>query len=122
MISLESLSQLLQNERDNKKLAPLPSSFKEDASAYFRKLNIDMNNASNHREQDQLHDEEKNARLMLNGIQDRRLAKIMDLAILFHSGIKILEIDGLVENDREAFDILVKAVGQANTLTSIEIL
>jgi DNA replication factor GINS len=116
MMSLEVLSNQLALERETNNLKELPDNFKDDAGQYIKRLQAEGSNTYNYNEQSMLMDEEKNARILLEGILDRRFGKLMNISLIHSSGIKNIDIGTLAGPEREAFDILVKAINDAKRL------
>ena len=80
-MSLEELVLMLTKEREIDELQEIGDSFYDDAAKYIRQLEDSRNEATNYREADMLSDELKNARMVLEGIFDRRRSKIIDAAL-----------------------------------------
>ncbi len=108
-MSLEDLVLKLTGEREIDELQEIGDSFYEDAAAYIKKLEASRNEATNYREEDMLSDELKNARMVLEGIFDRRRSKIIDAALNTASGIR-MDVKGMTRNERPMFDAIVAAI------------
>lgn len=115
MISLEVLTNQLAQEREVNRLAPLPHNFINDTKQYIQQLQDESYNTLKYQEQMMLRDEEKNARIILEGIIDRRFAKLIDISLIYASGINNIDPASFDKVEREAFDILVKAIKDART-------
>jgi DNA replication factor GINS len=115
MVLLEELSRQLVMEREIDSLKPLPSNFFDDAYQYLRQLKTTGDNESNYREQMMIRDEERNAHIILNGIIDRRFAKLMEVSVLGANNIPAVDPNALNNSEHEAYEILVKAIKEART-------
>jgi DNA replication factor GINS len=119
-MSLEDLVMILTKEREIDELQEVGDSFYDDAAEYIKKLEAARNEAGNYREADMLSDELKNARMVLEGIFDRRRSKIIDAALNTASGIRI-DVKGLTQKEKPMFDSIVAAIesGRTNVLLPI---
>jgi DNA replication initiation complex subunit (GINS family) len=115
MMSIEALSEQLSAEHDIESLDPLPTNFMNDAKQYLQQLKIEQNNTYDYREQAMIRDEEKSAVLLLEGIVDRRFAKLINLSLIHSLGNNTIDQNNLNGVDREAFDILHKAIKDAKS-------
>jgi DNA replication factor GINS len=112
---LDELSRQLVMEREIDSLKPLPANFFDDAYQYLRQLKTTGDNELNYREQMMIRDEERNAHIILNGIIDRRFAKLMEVSVLGANNIQAIDPNTLNSLEHEAYEILVKAIKEART-------
>jgi len=115
MMSIEALSQQLSTEHDIDSLNPLPANFINDAKQYIQHLKTEQNNTYDFREQTMIRDEERSAIILLEGIIDRRFAKLVNLSLIYSLGSNNIDSNKLNGVDREAFDILLKAIKDAKS-------
>src|SRR5271157_14859 len=108
-MSLEDLVLQLTKEREIDELQDIGDSFYDEAARYIQQLEGSRNEATNYREADMLSDELKNARMVLEGIFDRRRSKIIDAALNTASGIRI-DVKGITARERPMFDAIVSAL------------
>lgn len=108
-MSLEDLVLQLTKEREIDELQDIGDSFYDGAAAYIKQLEDSRNEATNYREADMLSDELKNARMVLEGIFDRRRSKIIDAALNTASGIRV-DVKGITARERPMFDAIVSAL------------
>jgi len=119
-MSLEDLVMILTKERELDDLQEIGDSFFDEAASYIKKLEESRNEATNYREADMLSDELKNARMVLEGIFDRRRSKIIDAALNTASGIR-MDVKGLTSKEKPMFDSIVAAleIGRKDVLLPI---
>jgi len=119
-MSLEDLVMILTKERELDDLQEIGDSFFDEAASYIKKLEESRNEATNYREADMLSDELKNARMVLEGIFDRRRSKIIDAALNTASGIR-MDVKGLTSKEKPMFDSIVAAleIGREDVLLPI---
>jgi DNA replication initiation complex subunit (GINS family) len=110
MMSLDVLSQQLSAEQDIDALNSLPINFMLDAKQYIQQLHEDLKNTYDYREQMMIRDEEKSAMILLEGITDRRFAKLINISLIYSIGVHNIDPNTLSSIDREAFDLLVQAI------------
>ncbi|WP_174591367.1 DNA replication complex subunit Gins51 [Methanocella conradii] len=120
-MSLEDLQLILTKEREIDELQELGDSFYENAALYIKKLEEARSEATNYREADMISDELKNARMVLEGIFDRRRSKIIDAAINAASGIKI-DVKGLTSKEKTMYETIVAALERGRNEILIPIL
>ena len=120
-MSLEDLVMILTKEREIDELQEIGDSFYDNAADYIKKLEAARNEASNYREADMLSDELKNARMVLEGIFDRRRSKIIDAALNTASGIR-MDVKGLTLKEKPMFDGIVAAIESGRTDVLLPIL
>lgn len=120
-MSLEDLVMILTKERELDELQEIGDSFFDDAAAYIKRLEGSRNEATNYREADMLSDELKNARMVLEGIFDRRRSKIIDAALNTASGIR-MDVKGLTSKEKPMFDSIVEALESGRTDVLLPIL
>ena len=113
-MSLEDLVMILTKEREIDELQEIGDSFYDEAAEYIKKLEAARNEATNYREADMLSDELKNARMVLEGIFDRRRSKIIDAALNTASGIR-MDVKGLTQKEKPMFDGIVAAIESGRT-------
>jgi DNA replication factor GINS len=114
---LEDLASKLVLERESDKLQELDGSFYEDAAAYIRKLEQARQEAADYKEAGMIDDEIKNARILIEGIFDRRMSKVTMYASIYAAGTRIA-VEGATKAERAVFDALVAALerGRAEIL------
>ncbi len=120
-MSLEDLVMILTKERELDDLQEIGDSFFDEAASYIKKLEESRNEATNYREADMLSDELKNARMVLEGIFDRRRSKIIDAALNTASGIR-MDVKGLTSKEKPMFDSIVAALESGRTDVLLPIL
>jgi DNA replication factor GINS len=120
-MSLEELVLMLTKEREIDELQEIGDSFYDDAAKYIKQLEDSRSEASNYREADMLSDELKNARMVLEGIFDRRRSKIIDAALNTASGIKV-DVKGITTREKPMFDAIVEALEKGRNEILIPIL
>ena len=120
-MSLEDLVMILTKEREIDELQEIGDSFYDNAADYIKKLEAARNDATNYREADMLSDELKNARMVLEGIFDRRRSKIIDAALNTASGIR-MDVKGLTLKEKPMFDGIVAAIESGRTDVLLPIL
>ena len=120
-MSLEDLVMILTKEREIDELQEIGDSFYDNAADYIKKLEGARNEATNYREADMLSDELKNARMVLEGIFDRRRSKIIDAALNTASGIR-MDVKGLTLKEKPMFDGIVAAIESGRTDVLLPIL
>jgi DNA replication initiation complex subunit (GINS family) len=113
MMSIDVLSQQLSTEQDIDALNSLPVNFMADAKQYIQHLQEDLKNTYDYREQMMIRDEEKSAMILLEGITDRRFAKLINISLIYSIGGHNIDPNTLSSVDREAFDLLVQAIKDA---------
>ncbi len=106
----------LERENDNH-LQKLDESFYEQVANYIRQMEQARQEASDYKELAAIDDEIKNARLVVEGIFDRRMSKITQYAAICAAGTKI-SVDGMTDAENAVFEALVKALerGRAEIL------
>jgi DNA replication factor GINS len=114
---LEDLASKLVLERESDKLQELDGSFYDDAAAYIRKLEQARQDAADYKEAGMIDDEIKNARILIEGIFDRRMSKVTMYASIYAAGTRIA-VEGMTKAERAVFDALVAALerGRAEIL------
>jgi len=112
---------ILTKEREIDELQEIGDSFYDNAADYIKKLEAARNDATNYREADMLSDELKNARMVLEGIFDRRRSKIIDAALNTASGIR-MDVKGLTLKEKPMFDGIVAAIESGRTDVLLPIL
>ncbi len=120
-MSLEDLVLILTKEREIDDVQEIGDSFYESAADYIKQLEDSRNEATNYREADMLSDELKNARMVLEGIFDRRRSKLIDAALNTASGIKI-DVKGITARERPMFEAIVTALERGRNEILIPIL
>jgi DNA replication factor GINS len=108
-MNLEELSMLLASERDQDKLQGQGSLFYDRAAQYIQQLEKARTEAVSYKEADMISDEIKNARMLIEGIFERRLSKLIYAALNTSSGIKI-NVEGLSEKEKTLYETLVNAL------------
>lgn len=112
MIDLEKLSIILSDEREGPAPLPADAGLQAQINGYIDELKSAQDSAESYREQSMISDEMKNVRMVCEGIRDRRFSKISNYAALAAVGAH-LEITGLTESERQAYEILLTAMKQA---------
>ncbi len=120
-MSLEDIVMILTKEREIDELQEIGDSFYDNAADYIKKLETARSEATNYREADMLSDELKNARMVLEGIFDRRRSKIIDAALNTASGIRT-DVKGLTPKEKPMFDSIVAALESGRTDVLLPIL
>ncbi|HMK47542.1 MAG TPA: hypothetical protein VK436_13025 [Methanocella sp.] len=105
-MNLEDLSNRLALERESDRLQELDGSFYEAAALYVRQLEGARQEAADYKELAMIDDEIKNARILIEGVFDRRMSKIIQYASIFAAGTRIT-VEGMTEAEKNVFDSLV---------------
>lgn len=108
-MNLEDLANRLALEREGDRLQELDDAFYEQVAAYVRQLEQARQEASDYKELAMIDDEIKNARILVEGVFDRRMSKITQYAAICAAGTKI-NLDGLTRAEQAVFDSLVEAL------------
>ncbi|WP_048198732.1 hypothetical protein [Methanocella arvoryzae] len=108
-MNLEDLANRLALERESDRLQELDESFYDQAASYVKNMEEARQEASDYKELAMIDDEIKNARILVEGIFDRRMSKITQYAAICAAGTKI-NLDGLTRAEKNVFDALVKAL------------
>ncbi|OPY29738.1 MAG: hypothetical protein A4E28_00711 [Methanocella sp. PtaU1.Bin125] len=116
-MNLEDLANKLVLERESDRLQPLDDSFYEQAAAYVKRLDQARKEAADYKEAGMIDDEIKNARILIEGVFDRRMSKIIQYAAIYAAGTR-LSVEGLTAAEKAVFDGLVAALerGRAGIL------
>lgn len=136
MMSLERLQEVLKEEqhveRDDRYNEPyfqrvvkwygltnIESDFYEQATGYIKSMEDDFMTNENRRERDMLEDMIRQSKMTLEGIFNRRIAKIVDLAALTADGMKgedtVTNERNMIPLERESYENLI------STLKSIRV-
>lgn len=108
-MNLERLAYILTMERESDRLQQLDGSFYEEAALYIKRLEEARGNASHYKEAAMIDDEAKNGRIMVEGIFDRRMSKIIEYASIASAGTAI-SVEGLTAGEKAIYDALVVAL------------
>ena len=113
-MNLDDLSSKLALERESDRLQELDPSFYDQVAAYIRRLEQARQEAADYKEAGMVDDEIKNARILIEGVFDRRMSKIILYASIYAAGTRIA-VEGLTGPERTVFDALVAALEQGRT-------
>ena len=108
-MNLEDLASKLVLERESDRLQPLDEAFYGEAADYIKALDRARQEASDYKEAGMIDDEIKNARILVEGVFDRRMSKIIQYAAIFAAGNR-LSVEGLTPPEKAVFDGLVAAL------------
>ena len=108
-MNLEDLANKLVLERESDRLQELDDSFYAQAAEYIRSLDRARQDAADYKEAGMIDDEIKNARILIEGVFDRRMSKIIQYASIFAAGTR-LNVEGLTGAEKAVFDGLVAAL------------
>lgn len=108
-MNLEDLANRLALERESDRLQEMDESFYDQAASYVKQMEHARQEASDYKELAMIDDEIKNARILVEGVFDRRMSKITQYAAICAAGTKI-NLDGLTRAEKDVFDSLVKAL------------
>ncbi len=108
-MNLEDLANKLVLERESDRLQPLDEAFYREAADYIKALDRARQEASDYKEAGMIDDEIKNARILVEGVFDRRMSKIIQYAAIFAAGNR-LSVEGLTRPEKAVFDGLVAAL------------
>lgn len=113
-MNLEDLANKLVLERESDRLQPMDDSFYEQAAVYVKKLDQARREAADYKEAGMIDDEIKNARILIEGVFDRRMSKIIQYAAIYAAGTR-LSVEGLTAAEKSVFDGLVAALERGRT-------
>ncbi len=108
-MNLEDLANKLVLERESDRLQPLDEAFYREAADYIKALDRARQEASDYKEAGMIDDEIKNARILVEGVFDRRMSKIIQYAAIYAAGTR-LNVEGLTRAEKAVFDGLVAAL------------
>lgn len=108
-MNLEDLAYKLVLERESDRLQPLDEEFYDQASAYIKSLDKSRQEAGDYKEAGMIYDEIKNARILIEGVFDRRMSKIIQYAAIYAAGTR-LNVEGMTRAEKTVFDGLVLAL------------
>ena len=116
-MNLEDLANKLVLERESDRLQPMDDTFYGQAALYVKKLDQARKEAADYKEAGMIDDEIKNARILIEGVFDRRMSKIIQYAAIYAAGTR-LSVEGLTAAEKSVFDGLVAALerGRAEIL------
>ncbi|MCD1293831.1 hypothetical protein CUJ83_02315 [Methanocella sp. CWC-04] len=120
-MNLEELARILTVERESDKLQDIEDSFYEECARYIRQLEQDKAEAANYKEASMIDDEIKNARIIIEGVFDRRVSKILEYASISASGTR-LSAEGLTSKEKSLYESLVSALERGRSEILIPIL
>lgn len=105
MLDLEKLSEYLRNERESDAVQELHQGLEQEIIEYLKNLNVAQDECSDYRELGMLRDEYKNAMLILEGLIERRFAKLVNYAVISITRQNTVEIK-VHDSDKIVFDTL----------------
>lgn len=105
MFDLEQLSEILRNERELNNLQELPASIENDITDYLNKLKTAQDECSDYRELSMVRDEYKNAMILIEGIVERRFAKLVNYAVISITNQHPVSMK-ITSNDKIVFESL----------------
>jgi DNA replication factor GINS len=108
-MNLEDLASKLVLERESDRLQPLDDVFYDQAADYIKALDRSRMEAADYKEAGMIDDEIKNARILIEGIFDRRMSKIIQYAAIYAAGTR-LNVEGMTRAEKAVFDGLVAAL------------
>ena len=108
-MNLEDLANKLVLERESDRLQPLDGEFYDQASAYIKSLDRSRQEAADYKEAGMIYDEIKNARILIEGVFDRRMSKIIQYAAIYAAGTR-LNVEGMTKAEKSVFEGLVLAL------------
>jgi DNA replication factor GINS len=108
-MNLEDMASKLVLERESDRLQPLDGAFYEQAADYIKALDRSRQEAANYKEAGMIDDEIKNARILIEGVFDRRMSKIIQYAAIYAAGTR-LSVEGMTKAEKTVFDGLVVAL------------
>lgn len=108
-MNLEELANKLVLERESDRLQVLDDTFYDQAAAYVRALDRSRQEATDYKEAGMIDDEIKNARILIEGVFDRRMSKIIQYAAIYAAGTR-LSVEGMTRAEKAVFDGLVAAL------------
>ncbi len=108
-MNLEDLANKLVLERESDRLQPLDDGFYDQAAAYVKALDQSRQEAADYKEAGMIDDEIKNARILIEGVFDRRMSKIIQYAAIYAAGTR-LSVEGMTRAEKAVFDGLVAAL------------
>ncbi len=108
-MNLEDLANKLVLERESDRLQPLDEVFYDQASAYIKSLDRSRQDAADYKEAGMIYDEMKNARILIEGVFDRRMSKIIQYAAIYAAGTR-LNVEGMTRAEKTVFEGLVLAL------------
>jgi|AGTN01.1.fsa_nt_gi Uncharacterized protein conserved in archaea len=108
-MNLEDLANKLVLERESDRLQPLDDGFYDQAAAYVKALDRSRQEAADYKEAGMIDDEIKNARILIEGVFDRRMSKIIQYAAIYAAGTR-LSVEGMTRAEKAVFDGLVAAL------------
>jgi DNA replication factor GINS len=108
-MNLEDLANKLVLERESDRLQPLDEEFYDMAAAYIKSLDRSRQEAADYKEAGMIYDEIKNARILIEGVFDRRMSKIIQYAAIYAAGTR-LNVEGMTRAEKTVFEGLVLAL------------
>jgi DNA replication factor GINS len=108
-MNLEDLASKLILERESDRLQPLDAAFYEQAADYIKALDRSRQEAADYKEAGMIDDEIKNARILIEGVFDRRMSKIIQYAAIYAAGTRF-NAEGMTKAEKTVFDGLVVAL------------
>ncbi|HUL62115.1 MAG TPA: hypothetical protein VLT35_03550 [Methanocella sp.] len=108
-MNLEELASKLILERESDRLQPLDEGFYDHAADYVKALDRSRQEAADYKEAGMIDDEIKNARILIEGVFDRRMSKIIQYAAIYAAGTR-LSVEGMTKAEKAVFDGLVAAL------------
>ena len=120
-MNLEELAQILTMERDSDRLQTLDDSFYEESASYIHGLEDARIDASNSKEASMIDDEIKNARILIEGVFDRRMSKLIEYASIAATGTRI-SVEGLTKSELPVYEAVVAALEKGRNEILVPIL
>ena len=120
-MNLEELAKILTIERESDRLQTLEDAFYEESASYIRGLEDARANASNYKEASMIDDEVKNARILVEGVFDRRMSKIIEYASIAATGTRI-SVEGLTKGEIPVYESVVEALEKGRNEILVPIL
>jgi DNA replication factor GINS len=108
-MDLEFLADRLAIEQNSNSLQVLDEKFYLQASDFIQDLQDARGHVKDYRELAALDDEIKNARILIEGVYDKRMSKITQYAAIAAAGTKI-SIDGMTRAERTVYEQLLTSL------------
>lgn len=108
-MDLEVLADRLATEQGSNGLQALDEQFYLQASGFIRMLQISRDQVKDYRELAAIDDEIKNARILIEGVYDKRMSKITQYAAIAAAGTKI-STEGMTRAERTVYEQLLTSL------------
>lgn len=115
---MDELDNLYAMERDMESLQPLAAGVEEDVETYLAGLRAAIQQTEDYRELDMLRKEERQALQVIEGLVDRRVAKLIGYASL-RAVTPSLQVPEMNARDREVLEQLTNALKGARGKSSL---